>query len=128
MSGFSIRADCNQVAIEARLAERLQEAKAAFDSSTVQFKQIIEDCKALRMNSTRRHGFQPNEDRVTVKESLIIHRDAIVKYRQAFEDFSNFLLHGQLPEHPDHGSQKIPLKNAVGDKHKTRRLPRETLH
>ena len=86
MSGFSIRPDCNQVTIEGRLTERLQEAKAAFDSSTVQFKRIIEHCKALRTKSNRRHGFQPNEEHVSVKESLIIHRDAIVKYRQAVID------------------------------------------
>ena len=127
MSGFSIRPDCDLVTIEARLTERLQEAKAAFDSSTLQFKRIIEHCKALSTKTNRRHGFQPNEEHITVKESLIIHRDAIVKYRQAFEDFSNFLLYGELPERPEPRSQ-IPVKNAIGDKPKTRRLPRATLY
>jgi hypothetical protein len=94
----------------------------------VQFKQIIEDRKQPRAKSKRRHGFQPSEEHVSIKESLLIHQDAIVKYRQAFEDFTNFLLYGQLPELPQTPSQKIPVKNAIGDKHKTRRLPRETLH
>jgi hypothetical protein len=117
MSGFSNGPDYDQVTIEARLTERLQEAKAAFDSSTVQFKRIIEHCKALRMKFDPRHGCQPNEEHVSVKKSLIIHRHAIVKYRQAFEGFSNFLLYGQLPELPELTFLKDrPLKNARGDR------------
>jgi hypothetical protein len=78
-----------QVAIEECLTERLQEAKAAFASFTVQFKRII-DANALRMKSNRKHGFQPTEEHVSVKESLIILREAIVQYPQALENLNNF--------------------------------------
>jgi hypothetical protein len=89
------------VAIEERLREELQAAQVAFDSSTVQFKRIIKHCKKLRLRSNRKHGFQPTEEHVTVKESLLIHREAIVQYRQAFEKLNNFILYGQLPELPE---------------------------
>ena len=118
MSGFAVRPyRCDQVAIEERLREELQAARVAFDSSTVQFKRIIKHCKKLRLRSNRKHGFQQTEEHVTVKESLIIHPEAIVKYRQAFEKLNNFILYGQLPELPELTFfNDRPLKNSNGDR------------
>jgi hypothetical protein len=80
MNAFSIRPNgCDRTAIEERLTEQLQAAKAAFDSTTVQFKRIVED-------------------------SLRVHNPAYVKYRQALENFNNFILYGRkAPPEEGHG-------------------------
>jgi len=84
MNAFAIRPNgSDQTAIEERLTEQLQAAKAAFDYTTVQFKRVVED-------------------------SLRVHNAAYVKYRQALENFNNFILYGQVPELPAPHSRKIP--------------------
>jgi hypothetical protein len=90
MNAFSIRPNgCDQTAIEERLTEQLRAAKAAFDSTTVQFKRIVED-------------------------SLRVHNAAYVKYRQALENFNNFILSGQVPELPEPHPRKIPPEEGRG--------------
>jgi len=98
-SAFPIRpGTSDRTAIEQSLTEELHGAKAAFDSANAQFKQVIENCKELRMKSDRTRDLQPVEEHVSVKDSLRIHRDAIVKYHRALENFNNFILYGRLPE------------------------------
>jgi hypothetical protein len=89
----------DQAEIEGRLIEELHAAKAAFDSSSVQFKRILEECQEENKPSGE-SDLPSSGGRLPVEETLRIHRDAIAGYRQALENLNNFIVYGRLPKPP----------------------------
>jgi hypothetical protein len=74
-----------------RLTEELQEAKAAYDSATVQFKQTN---KQLGITS---HGYRDlTREHVSIRDTHRTRHEAIVRYRQALEAVNNFVLCGKI--------------------------------
>ena len=85
----------DQIDIELYLIEEIQIARAAFDSSTVEFNRIMAHFKepGTKLKNETCY-FHQTKGPVTVEDSLRIHQNAIVGYRQALQNLNKFLISG----------------------------------